>query len=201
MMRQPGAGPPSSRPAPSSWDSRKRDDAGRDRKGTGNGPEAARFEVRTRRTPMGIYDSSAAWYITRSSMMGGWTGRKSLVQERKFRDFETELYSMPQDPVTIANGALQEEGTVVTADDGSKVMMVRYNEPGAPGYEFWLLRFTGEHAAGDRVYVDFGWIPPVASRERPLDGNMDPPRDSLDPSAEARVSEPVFPIWLKQVMR
>ena len=134
------------------------------------------FEGRPMRTPMGTYDSIAAWYITRSSMMYNWTGRKSPVQERKFQDFEDELRNLPQAPVKVANESLRDEGAVFTAGDGSKIMMVR---PDAPEYGFELLRFTGECAAGDLVYVDYGWMPPVASRERPLPGNMDPPRDSL----------------------
>ena len=138
------------------------------------------FEGSRMKTPMGAYDSAAAWYITRSSMIDALGNRRhSLHQRKKFEGLEDELARFAQNQVRVENDIFLDQGTVVTADDGSKVMMVRYNEPGAPVYEFWLLRFTGEHAAGDQVYVDYGWIPPVASRKRPLDGNMDPPKSSL----------------------
>ena len=138
------------------------------------------FEGSRMKTPMGAYDSAAAWYITRSSMIDALGNRRhSLHQGKKFQDLEDELARFSQDQVRVENDTFLDQGTVVTADDGSKMIMVSYAGEDVPEYEFWLMRFTGEHARGTACTWTTAGSPPVASRKRPLDGNMDPPKSSL----------------------
>ena len=130
------------------------------------------FEGKDVATPTITCDSRAAWYIIRL------LHHTQLSRNpRKLRELEDELMDMESRTVMVGNHMFGNQGTVINLDDGSMLLLARpLEEPD----DYELFRFTGEVKKGQMVHVDFGWAPPVASRENPLPGNLAPPRTSLE---------------------
>ena len=137
---------------------------------------APSFEGRPFQAPNQFrYDSQAAWYITR------WSEAASLHRGPRLEDalgkLMDELEVFWRTPVSLMNSQFLDEAEVFTLPDGSMVVAaVPLENPRA----FNLYRFTGEAPENGRVWLDWGYHPPVASARRPLPGNQDPPISSLN---------------------
>ena len=132
------------------------------------------FEGAPFQAPNGfIYDSRAAWYITRWShviamgKMDPW--RMGVLHE--------ELMAFPHFMVSLANPQYLNTATAVSLEDGSSVIIARpANNPDLTA----VYRLTGEAGPGSVCCLDWGYDPPVASTAVPLEGNMNPPVSSLE---------------------
>ena len=146
--------------------------------------QTRRFEGVPHQVPTGtVYDSTAAWYITRWAVQAG-LPKSNPGTTAQLLD---ELGSLPRFTVHLDSPGFHRVAVAHVFQDGSRAIRARpllqQEGPGA------LIRLTGIAQAGDTLTLDYGYDPPVATSNTPLEGNRHPRTPSLPvPSTRSRAA-------------
>lgn len=111
-----------------------------------------------------VYDSLAAWYITRWSHASALSARRSQRRNR-IDQLLDELAELPHHDVVNASPGMLADAVAFTLEDGSRVIAIwPEKDPETAG----IFRLTGETREGCACWLDWGFDPPVASSRVPL---------------------------------